>query len=137
MKYAHDIITKPLTSLFNKIIQSKLIPTQWKQSDIIIMYKKGDGKDFNNYRPITFYSKIGIIFMKIIEKRLKNTITFNQPIEQAGFKSGYSTFDHLQTINQLIKKSCEYQIKVFLSFLDYKKAFDSIEHNYILRSMLL
>ena len=64
--------------------------------------------------------------MKIIEKGLKNTITLIQTIEQAGFKSGYSTSDHLQTINQLIEKSCEYQIEVFLAFLDYKKAFDSI-----------
>ena len=36
--------------------------------------------------------------------------------------------DHLQAINQLIEKSNEYQIYLCLGFVDYQKAFDSIEH---------
>ena len=67
--------------------------------------------------------------MKILENRLKNIMNFNQPIEQVGFRSGFSTY-------QLIEKSREYQIDIFLAFFDNRKAFDTIEQSYIFKSML-
>ena len=36
--------------------------------------------------------------------------------------------DHLLAINQLIEKSNEYQLDLCIGFIDYEKAFDSIEH---------
>ena len=101
------------------------------------MFKKGDRNDINNYRPITLSSNVGKIFMKILGNRLKNVMNFNQSIEQASFRSGFSTYyDHLQVINQLIEKSGEYQIDVFLAFLDYRKRFDTIEQSYIFKFIL-
>ena len=55
----------------------------------------------------------------------------NQPREQAGFRSGYSTIDHLHTMNQLIKKTSEYNMPLCLAFVDYEKAFDSVERTAI------
>ena len=52
----------------------------------------------------------------------------NQPREQAGFRKKYSTVDHLQALNQVIEKSEEYQLPLVIGFIDYDKAFDSIEH---------
>merc|ERR1711989_16583 len=48
---------------------------------------------------------------------------------------GYSTIDHLHTINQLIEKTLEYNKPLCLAFVDYEKAFDSIEHNAVFNSM--
>ena len=94
------------------------------------MFKKGDRNDLTAmYKPITLSSNIGKIFMKILENRLKNIMNFNQPIEQVGFRSGFSTY-------QLIEKSREYQIDIFLAFFDNRKAFDTIEQSYIFKSML-
>ena len=49
-------------------------------------------------------------------------------IEQAGFRKGYSTTDHLQALNQIIEKSNEYKLPLCRSFIDYEKAFDAVEH---------
>ena len=68
------------------------------------------------------------IFSKCLLERLKNTLSFSQSRDKAAFKKGFTTSDHLQCLNQLIEKSNEYQFQVYFGFLDFKKAFDSVEH---------
>ena len=52
----------------------------------------------------------------------------NQPREQAGFRSAFSTMDHLHALNQVIEKANEYNLELCVSYIDYEKAFDSVEH---------
>ena len=53
-------------------------------------------------------------------------LDFHQPREEVEFRAGYSTIDHLQVVNQLRKKANEH-IPLCFAFVDYEKAFDSIE----------
>ena len=117
-----------LLKLFNQILEKQQIPTTWKEAKIILLYKKGDKADVKNYRPISLLSHLYKIFTKVIQNRIKDRLDSNQPREQAGFRAGFSTTDHLQAINQLIEKANEYQLQLCLGFVDYQKAFDSIEH---------
>ena len=57
------------------------------------------------------------------------------PREQAGFRSKYSTTDHIHAINQLKDKCREYNIPVCVAFVDYEKAFDSVQTQAILTSL--
>ena len=50
------------------------------------------------------------VFTKILTRRLTKTLDENQPVEQAGFRGGYGTMDHLQTVNQLIEKVQEFNV---------------------------
>ena len=59
---------------------------------------------------------------------MEKVLDENQPCEQAGFRKKYSTVDHLQALNQVIEKSEEYQLPLVIGFIDYEKAFHSIEH---------
>ncbi|XP_029658895.1 uncharacterized protein LOC115232884 [Formica exsecta] len=65
------------------------------------------------------------------------TLDFYQPPEQAGFRCGYGTNNHLQVIKTLIEKSVEYNKPLVLVFVDYEKAFDSIKHNEMFRCKAL
>ena len=40
----------------------------------------------------------------------------------------FSTIDHIYTLNQIIEKTNEYNPPLCVGFIDYEKAFDSVEH---------
>ena len=63
-----------------------------------------------------------------MQTRIERTLNENQPREQAGFRKGYSTSDHLQALNYTIEKSNEYNLPLWIGFIDYQKAFDTVEH---------
>ncbi len=128
LKQGGEEILQQLTQLFNQISEAQKIPASWKEAKIILLFKKGDKADVKNYRPISLLSHLYKIFTKIIQNRIKDALDSNQPREQAGFRAGFSTTDHLHAINQLIEKACEYQLQLCLGFVDYQKAFDSVEH---------
>ncbi len=75
------------------------------------------------------------LFTKIITTRLEKKLDENQPREQAGFRSKYSTTDHIHAINQLKEKCHEYNIPLCVAFVDYENAFDSIQTQAILTSL--
>jgi len=44
-----------------------------------------------------------------------------------GFRKGHSTEEHIQTLRTLIEKCIEYNTLLHLAFIDFNKAFDSVE----------
>ena len=80
-------------------------PAKWNNAVITILFKKGDIKKLENYRPISLLSHLYKLFTKVIVNRIKNKLDAYQPREQAGFRSGYSTSDHLQAIKTLIENT--------------------------------
>ena len=104
---------------------------------MVLIHKKGDNKNLKNYRPISLLSNIHVykVFTKILTLRLTRVLDENQPIEQAGFHSGYSTIDHIYTVNQLKEKCTEYQKPLCLAFVDYERAFEIVELKAILISV--
>ena len=124
---AGDIINDKLATLFNEcLIQSK-VPEIWNEAIIILLHKKGDQKNISNYRPISLLNNIYKLFTKIITNRITRTLDENQPREQAGFRRGFSTIDHLHAVNQLIEKCAEYKMPLVVGLVDYNKAFDLVE----------
>ena len=51
------------------------------------------------------------------------------PDVQAGFRIGRGTRDQIANIHCVIKKAREFQKKIYFCFIDYTKAFDSVDHN--------
>ena len=88
-----------------------------------------------NYRPSSLLSNVYGVFTKILTLRLTRVLDENQPIEQAGFRLGYYTIDHIHTVNQSKEECEEYQKPLCLAFVDYEKAFDSVESKAILTSL--
>jgi len=63
------------------------------------------------------------MFSKII---LNQDLDFNQGTEQAGFRRGFSTMDHIQTLNEVTERNMNFQ---YVWFKDFEKVFESILGN--------
>ena len=99
----------------------------WKKAVTVLLYKKGDKQDLNNYRPITLLSQTYKLLSRILASRLTNKMEMYITHEQAGFIRNYSTIDHLLTVMVLIEKANEYHLLLYVALVDYEKAFDSFE----------
>ena len=51
------------------------------------------------------------------------------PDVQADFRKGRGTRDQIANICWIIKKAREFQKTIYFYFIDYAKAFDSVDHN--------
>ncbi|KAK6735227.1 hypothetical protein RB195_018418 [Necator americanus] len=71
--------------------------------------------------------------MEIITER---TLDEAQPQEQAGFRQRFSCLDHIQTVSRVIEACRGYRLPLVLTFVDYEKAFDSVETNAILSALV-
>ena len=124
-----------IQKMFNACLTRGITPSQWHNAIITIMHKKGDITDLKNYRPISLLSHTYKLFIKIITKSLINKLGAYEPCKQAGFRSGYGTNDHLQVIKSLIEKCIEYNKPIVLIFVDYEKAFDTIDQHEMLLAL--
>ena len=59
----------------------------------------------------------------------------NQCPDQAGFRKEFSTTDHLMAASLIIEKAQEWHIQLWVAAIDFAKAFDSIEHEYIWQAL--
>ena len=87
--------------------------------------------DLNNYRPISLLSNVFKVLTPVLTHRVQQDVAKKIPVEQAGFRRSHSTTDHILTVNLLVEKSREWQLPLHIVFVDFQKAFDTIEYSAI------
>ena len=129
LKCSSDKMIPIYISLFNVILDTGIIPDSWLEGIIRPIYKRGgDPTQPENYRPITILSCFGKLFTAILNSRLNSFIDHHDILNenQAGFRSGYSTTDHIFTLHIFSEILKHNKKKLFCSFIDFSKAFDSV-----------
>ena len=115
--------------MFNDILNSGTFPTDWNIGVIKSVYKKkGDKRSPANYRGITLTSCLGKLFTSILQSRLKTYMEKHKILnsEQFGFLPNSGTTDSLFILQQIIHKYTKQHKKLYVEFIDYEKAFDSV-----------
>ena len=103
------------------------VPQAWKDASIVTIYKKGDRTHCGNYRGISFLSIAGKIFARILLNRLSTHITPEVvPETQCGLRGNRSTVDMIFCLRQLQEKCIEQDRPLYMVFVDFSKAFDTI-----------
>ena len=98
--------------------------------------KSGNLNKVDNYRGIA----ISVIALKITNKMILNRI---QPIidpllrhNQNGFRPRRSTTTHILVLRRLIEGIKEKNLKAIITFVEFKKAFDTINRNNMFKILL-
>ena len=77
---------------------------------------------------IALISHTSKVMLKILQARLQQYVNYKLPDVQAGFRKGRGTRDQIANIRWIIKKARELQKIFYFCFMDYAKAFDSMDH---------
>ena len=128
LKHAGHLAVYFLVKFFNVLFDRGRYPDSWTESIIVPLFKKGNQNDPNNYRGISLCDISSKLYSSIINNRLQEWIEQNNLTGecQAGFKKDYSTVDHMYTLMAMIQKQFALNRKLYVAFIDFEKAFDSI-----------
>lgn len=75
------------------------------------------------------------VLTRIILERLKEALDKRLRVEQAGFRQDRSCIDHIGTLRIIIEQSIEWQTPLYMTFIDFEKAFDSVDRETIWKLM--
>ena len=123
-----EALITTLTTICNNIWQTGEWPTPWTQSLIITLPKKGNLHMCQNYRTISLISHPSKVMLKTLLNRLKPQAEEIIAEEQAGFRAGRSTSEHIFNLRILCEKHLQHQQRLYHVFIDFKKAFDKVWH---------
>ena len=92
--------------------------------------KKGDTTNCKNWRGITLLVTASKVLSKIILDRMKAALDSLRD-EQAGFRRERSCTDQIATLRIIIEQSLEWNTGLYQVFVDFEKAFDSVDRDVI------
>ena len=122
--------------MLKEISITSILPTTMKQGVITLIPKPGkDPKLIDNLRPITLLNKDYKILT--YANRLKTGVTDIISDTQSGFIKGRSIHNNIWLIFDLIDYKDLIEDESFILFLDFFKAFDMTEHNFMFRTIEL
>ena len=93
LKQIAPTILKALTLMINQVFNTGIFPERLKLAKVIPVFKKGDSKLINDYRPIRLLPVISKVLEKIIANQLSQYFEDNKLFHdnQYGFRTGLST----------------------------------------------
>ena len=111
LKSTEEILLPVRTLLFNHILDTGSISSNWQVGKIVPTLKKGDTNEPSDYRAITITSWLGKLFTQLLNTRLFSFVNIHE--NQAGFRKNHSTIEHIFVIKALLyiysakkKRSC-------------------------------
>ena len=137
LKHISPFITEPLKYLSNLSLSEGIFPTELKLANVIPLYKADDAFLFNNYRPVSLLCVISKVFEKVMYNRLIDFLETFAILNnsQFGFRKMHSTYMALMTLMNRLISSLENDEYILGIFLDFSKAFDTVDHVILLKKL--
>ena len=108
-------------------------PSQWSLSDIVPVPKSGNLSCTDNYRGISLTCIIAKLYNRMILNRIRAAIDPKLRCNQNGFRPKRTTVSQILALRRIIEEVKLNNLKAVLTFIDFKKAFDSINRNMMMK----
>ena len=126
-----------LTSIYQKTIESGIIPEDWRYANVTALFKKGDRFKASNYRPVSLTCLCCKLQEHILTSNiLKHLDTYNILTDcQHGFRARRSCETQLVTLAHELAQSMDKGKQQDMIILDFSKAFDKVPHQRLLSKL--
>ena len=138
LKDAKPVILAPLTQLVNITFKTSTFPQKMKTAIVKALFKnKGTEEDPQFYRPLSILSVLSKIFERAATDQIVEYMeTLNLLFEnQHAYRKHHSTSTSLTQLSEYIHKEMEKGNLIGIASLDLSKAFDTIDHNILIRKL--
>jgi hypothetical protein len=126
---------KIITNLCNLIYDAGYLPKDLKHSIFIPIPKKNKSLKCDEHRIISIISQVTKILLKIVMERNKRKINVEINDTQSGFQENKGTREGIFNLRTIIERTLERQKSVYLCFIDYSKAFDTVQHKLMINCL--
>ena len=137
MKHIKEIVCIPLKHTYDMSFQSGIFPFELKITNVVPIFKTNDEMVFSNYRPVSVLPVFSKLLERLVYNRLITYITNNKLLYeyQLGFQKGKSTHLALILLVDKITEALDRAECVICIFLDFSKAFDTVDHNILMMKL--
>ena len=125
--------------MINECIRCEVMPVKWKICYITPMRKGKALKNPGDWRPVSVLP----LPSKIIERAVYNQLVYHFEcnnylcINQHGFRKGHSTASEIFEYVQFLYDNFDCSNITSFIFVNYSKAFDTIDHDLLIKKLLL
>ena len=135
-KMFDELLTPFLVKVFSESLEKEALPTTMTQGVITLIPKPGKDRNcLENWRPITLLNNDYKIFALVFANRLKEVLDSIIDESQSGFMKKRHIANNIRLVMDLLDYNEFITDNSFILFLDFYKAFDSLEHGFILHAL--
>ena len=137
LKELAEVLAGPLSVLFNKSLETGVIPLEWKTAEVVAIFKKGTRSEPGNYRPVS----LTCVLCKMLESFVRDAIVNHMTVYnlysecQHGFRKSRSCVTQLLEVMEILTDFIDDGESVDIIYLDFKKAFDAVPHQRLLSKL--
>lgn len=126
LKSAGPVFIDRLVELLASVWRDGQVPRDWVDAVLVPIPKKGDLSNCDNWRGISLLDVAGKVAARLIADRLQELAEDVLPDSQCGFRRGRGCTDMIFAVRQAVEKTYEHRCKAYISFIDLRKAYDSV-----------
>ena len=138
IKDAFKVLSVELTHIINESIRTSTFPTAWAVGSITSIPKGGDSLDPGNWRPISILPLPSKLLERAIHYQIISYLDTNGQLtfSQHGFRTGKSTSTAILDLTRLLTDNYNRGNHTSCVFVDYKKAFETLDHDILLNKLV-
>ena len=123
-------ISPILSHLFQKSLRDGKMPDEWRQANVVPIYKKGPKHLASNYRPVSLTCVCCKVFEHIVASNMMRHLEGNKILngKQHGFRAKHSCETQLVELVHELHKIIQSGQQTDLVVMDFSKAFDKVSH---------